>query len=141
MPRYTFECVDCHTRFTKSLKMGDHPSYGCPECGSEAPRLWNGESFGFDFSVEGNSPGNSGVTKHDYPSADQAVGRSSEVRWQEIRARDAVKEKVREKGGTHALIRRNGTDYIEYEAGGETVIKRRRNLVKMGNEIPEKVAQ
>ena len=140
MPRYTFDCVNCNARFTKTLKTGEHPTHGCPECGEEAPRLFDGQGFGFDFA-EGKTPGNSGVTKQDYPTADQAVGRSAEARWGEVTARKQVKDKVREVGGTHALIRRNGSDYVEYEAGGEAILEKRRKLVKDGNELPEKVAR
>jgi len=139
MPRYTFECVHCNARFTKTLKTGEHPTHGCPECGEEAPRLFEGQGFGFGFA-EGGQPGNSGVSKHDNPTADQAVGQSAEARWGELEARKKVKDKVREVGDTHALIRRNGDGYVEYEAGGDPVLEKRRKLVKDGNELPEKQA-
>jgi putative FmdB family regulatory protein len=140
MPKYTFECVNCSTRFTKTLKTGVHPTHGCPECGEEAPRLFDGQSFGFDFAAGNGAPGNSGVSKQDYPTADQAVGRDAEGRWAEIDARNRVKDQVREHGGHRALIRRNGTGFVEYEAGGEPVLERRRQFVKEGNELPEKMA-
>lgn len=144
MPRYTFECADCGAKFTKSLKMGEHPSYSCPSCGTDASRVWEGESFGFDFQ-KGSVPGNSGVTKHDYPTADQMIGRDSEKRWQKVHERDKVKKIVREKGGHHALVRKHvveeGKPYIEYGAGGENVLKIRRKLVKAASEagwgVPE----
>lgn len=134
MPRYTFECPDCSARFTKSLKMGEHPTHPCPSCGTDALRFWEGEGFGFDFQ-EGAVPGNSGVTKQDYPTADQAVGRDAEKRWQELHDRDKVKKIVRSKGGHRALTRRHGIEndkaYIEYEAGGEKLVEKRKKLVQV----------
>lgn len=140
MPRYTFECTGCNTQFTRTLKMGDHPTHACPSCGQEASRLWDGQKFGFDFAA-GGTPGNSGVSKQDNPTADQVVGRDAERRWGEIHARDEVKQKVREKGGTHALTRRqgveNGQPYVEYGAGGEPVLEHRRQFVREGNKAGE----
>ncbi len=134
MPRYTFECPSCNARFSRKLKMGEHPDHPCPSCGATAERLWEGESFGFDFQESASSaPGNSGVSKHDYPTADQAIGRDSEKRWETIRARDKVKDEVREKGGHRALMRRHGVEegkaYVEYTAGSDDLIKGRKKLV------------
>jgi len=139
MPRYTFECPSCSARFTKNLKMGEHPSHSCPSCGADAPRFWEGEGFGFDFQ-EGTVPGNSGVTKQDYPTADQAVGRDAEKRWLELHERDKVKKIVRAKGGHRALVRRHGREedgkaYIEYEAGGEKEVEKRKKLVKVAENV------
>jgi putative FmdB family regulatory protein len=132
MPRYTFEC-GCGVRFSKNLRIGEHPTHSCPSCGEDAPRFWEGESFGFGFQ-EGAVPGNSGVSKHDYPTADQVVGSDAEKRWAELRERDKVKQAVRAKGGHQALIRKHGQEkgqpYIEYSSGGEKVVKIRKELVK-----------
>lgn len=86
------------------------------------------------------------MTKQDYPTADQAVGRDAEKRWHELRERDKVKNIVRSKGGHRALIRRHGTEndkaYIEYEAGGEKLIEKRKKLVQVAESagwgVPEK---
>lgn len=135
MPKYTFECTGCRTQFTRTLKMGDHENHPCPSCGTAAPRYWGGQGFGFGFAAGSGAPGNTGVNKDDYPTADQAVGRSAEGRWGEYDERAKVKDKVREVGGTHALIRRHVTEddgkpAVEYEAGGERVLKTRRKLVQ-----------
>jgi len=134
MPKYTFECPGCQTQFTRTLKMGGHEDHLCPSCGTSAPRFWGGQGFGFGFAEGSGAPGNTGVTKDDYPTADQAVGKSAQGRWQEQAARAQVKDKVREVGDTHALIRRHVTEEgkpaVEYEVGGEKVLKTRRKLVK-----------
>jgi putative FmdB family regulatory protein len=140
MPKYVFECSACNTRFSRTLKMEEHPTHTCPSCQGQAPRLWDGQGFGFDFA-EGSAPGNSGVSKQDHPTADQAVGRSSDERWGEIHARDEVKDKVGEMGETHALIRRHGHEegqpYIEYEAGTPELIKGRKRIGKQIDQILE----
>jgi len=139
MPKYTFECPGCQAQFTRTLKMKEHESHPCPSCGTAAPRYWGNERFGFGFAPSTTAaPGNSGVTKDDYPTADQAVGKSADGRWQEYDARAKVKEKVREVGETHALIRRHVTEdgkpAVEYEAGGEKVLKVRRQLMKVAKD-------
>jgi len=127
MPKFSFECA-CSTQFTRTLKMGDHATHECPACGAEAPRLW--ETFGFDFAKGGKSPANSGVSKHDYPTADRVVGVDAESRWKDQAAREVVKSKVRKQVGTHALIRKNGKDFIDYEGGTPELIERRKNLAQ-----------
>jgi putative FmdB family regulatory protein len=136
MPKFTFECSICNVRFTRTLKMGEHPDHPCPSCKQPAPRHWPGEGFAFDFAEGGHAPANSGVTKHDYPTADQAVGRSAEKRWAEYAERDKVKAQVREVGGTHALNRTNSPEksgqhsYIQYTAIGEKELKERKETAK-----------
>lgn len=137
MPRFLFEC-SCGVQFSKTLKMGIHETHTCPECYEEAPRVF--EEFGFNFAASPKlAEGNTGVAKHDYPTADQAVGSSSEKRWAEIKARDQVKNAVREKGATHALIRRQGVEnnkpFVEYEAGSESLLNGRKKLVKTINTL------
>jgi len=70
----------------------------------------------FAFAAGGSSPANSGVHDHDYPTADKIVGRSAVERWEEYRERDKVKRKVRELGGTEALLRVDGDGFVEYDA-------------------------
>lgn len=127
MPKYSFEC-ECGLQFTRTLKMGEHKTHECPNCKDDAARVFEG--FGFSFAQGGAAPGNSGVTKHDYPTADQAVGMSADKRWEEYRAREKVKDKVREVGGNRALIRENGPDYVEYKAGGQGTIETRKQVSK-----------
>jgi hypothetical protein len=50
----------------------------------------------------------------------------ADKRWAEYRARERVKEKVREVGGSQALIRSNGKDHIEYTAGSQKTIDTRK---------------
>lgn len=109
------------------MKMGDYQSHDCPNCGSTAPRLFEG--FGFNFAA-GKTPGNSGVAKHDYPTADYAVGSDADKRWAEYAERDKVKKKVREVGGSRTLVRTQAPDHIEYHAAGEETLRKRRKLIK-----------
>jgi hypothetical protein len=77
------------------------------------------EGFSFDFKEKaGALPGNTGVHKDDYPTADQAVGKDADKRWEQHRERDVVKNQVRAVGGSPALIRRTAKDgsFVEYEA-------------------------
>jgi hypothetical protein len=72
------------------------------------------------------------VSKHDYPTADYAVGKNADARWAEIRARDAVKDKVRKVGGSKGLVRQNGpkNEYVEYAPAQPELIKHRKEVVK-----------
>lgn len=133
MPKYVFECQTeaCGLRFERSLKMGDHPTHPCPECKDEAPRIMDGEGFGFAFAKDEAAPiGNTGVHKDDYPTADQIVGRDAEQRWQTYDGQRKVKEEARKMGGTHALIRHQGKDFIDYEPMSDAGREARRKLVK-----------
>jgi len=126
MPKYSFEC-SCGLSFTRTLKMGEYPVQECPKCREAAPRVFEG--FGFAFAQGASqAPANSGVSKHDYPTADQAVGASADKRWAEYQDRERVKTQVREKGGSRALIRKHGANYIEYQAGGQQVIDGRKKV-------------
>ncbi len=129
MPKYSFSC-ECGAKFTKTLKIGEHKTHVCPSCSGMAQQVIEG--FGFNFALGGKAPGNSGVTKHDYPTADQAVGQSADARWQEIHARDEVKEKVRKTTGRKGLIRKHGPDnqYIEYSGASKELIDHRKTVVQ-----------
>jgi putative FmdB family regulatory protein len=118
MPQYTFECQNeaCNCRFDRNLKMAEHTEHICPSCGQIAPRCLEGEGFAFGFKVDGSQTGNSGVHKEDYPTADHAVGRSAESRWASYNERKKVKDHVRQHGVNHALVRRDGDGYSDYEA-------------------------
>ena len=145
MPRYTFECQMCSTRFDRTLKMGDHPTHECPSCKEAAPRLFDHAAFGFGFSSGGTAAANSGVHDHDYPTADKAVGRSAETRWSTYRERDVIKKKVREVGASPALERIDGEGYTEYTAMGQPQRDARAKLVDLAVEVerqqPAKPAQ
>ncbi len=130
MPLYVFECQTCVLRFERSLKMDNHLTHECPSCHDPAPRVLNGEGFGFAFAQGGSAPANSGVHGHDYPTADKAVGRSAAERWDLIRRREEVKKEARVKGGTHALIRRTGSDFIDYEPMSDQGLNARKKLAK-----------
>lgn len=128
MPKYSFECQVCQTRFDRTLKMGEYPLYACPSCREDAPRIFTG--FGFGFVTPGaKAPGNSGVHDQDYPSADKAVGRSAEARWSEYRERDKVKKKVRETSGSSALLRYDGDGFVDYDAMTASSKKGREKVV------------
>lgn len=115
MPKYVFECQDCNLRFERNLKMdGDNTTHACPKCDDPAPQVIEGFAFGFT-DPPGAATANTGVHKHDYPTADIAVGRSADSRWAEIHEREKVKAEARKQGGTDALIRHNSKEYIDYE--------------------------
>lgn len=130
MPKYSFECQECQVRFERNLKMGEHTTHPCPSCKDPAPRLFDGEGFAFGFGQGGTAVANSGVHDHDYPTADKAVGRSAEARWDLISKRDQVKNEARKQGGTHALIRHTGDSYIDYEPMSQTGRDARKALAK-----------
>lgn len=117
MPQYTFFCAACSLQFKRRLAMGVHPTCLCPGCKKAAARQWEGQGFGFGFeATAGTALGNSGVTTHDYPTADNIVGRSAEAQWGLIHARNAAKDKIR--GNGVGLSRRdqveNGEVVSEY---------------------------
>lgn len=114
MPKYVFECQDCNLRFERNLKLDTHITHPCPQCGDEAPQIIEGFAFGF-VEKPGATTANTGVHKQDYPTADIAVGRDADKRWDEIHVREKVKAEARKQGGTEALIRHNSRDYIDYE--------------------------
>lgn len=129
MPHYVFECPVCNVRFERTLKMGEHTTHPCPSCQDAAPQVIDTE-FGFAFAQGAGAPANSGVHDHDYPTADKAVGRSAEERWGLIQRRETVKNEARKEGGTHALIRHTGRDYIDYEPMSDIGRNARRKLAK-----------
>lgn len=140
MPKYIFECVTCNVRFDRMLKMGEHPTHGCPKCKDAAPRVWDGQSLSFSFATSAGTPkANTGVTKNDYPTADNIVGRSAEARWAEYKERAEIKEKVRQGGGTEALIRKHGPNnsYVEYEAMTPQTLKARKKLFQEAKKVEQ----
>jgi putative FmdB family regulatory protein len=128
MPKYIFECPVCEVRFERNLKVGDHPTHECPECQDQAPLVVSG--FGFAFAEKEGAAANSGVHDQDYPTADKAVGRSAQRRWDYIESRNKVKEEARKQGETHALIRHTGDDFVEYEPMSDEGRKARKKLEK-----------
>ncbi len=130
MPKYVFECQTdgCTLRFERSLKMGDYGTLECPNCHEPAPRVMDGFSFGFKETP--GKVGNSGVHKEDYPTADQAVGRDADKRWAYYADRDKVKAEARKQGETHALMRKTGPGFVEYEPMSDVGREARRNLTK-----------
>jgi putative FmdB family regulatory protein len=128
MPRYEFECPQCALKFDRNLKLGEHPQHECPSCHDPAPLVIAG--FGFSFAEGTGAAANSGVHGQDYPTADQAVGRSASKRWDHIQAREKVKKEARAQGGTPALIRHTGKDFIDYEPMSSQGRDARRKLVK-----------
>lgn len=136
MPKYSFECFDCTLRFERNLKSDVHVSHECPSCKELAPLVVSG--FAFAFAVGSGPSANSGVHDHDYPTADKAIGRNADTRWTHIRAREAVKKAAREQGGTQALIRHTGKDYIDYEPMSPLGMSARRSLAK---EVKEALIQ
>lgn len=139
MPKYSFECPHCQVHFTRSLAMGEHPNHPCPSCKAPAPRLWMGQGFGFDFTgTQTGATANTGVSKIDNPTADQAVGRSAEERWGFYNEREKVKQEVRERTGQRALNRKDGEGYTEYTSGNQAMIEARK---KAGQTIDKAISE
>ena len=142
MPQYTFHCQPCNLQFKKRLVIGDYPEYKCPACKKKAPRKL--EAFGFGFAEgKGTALANSGVSKHDYPTADQIVGRSAEKRWSEIEVRNEAKAKFREETGAMALsrqtIQEGNQEVTEYRALQEPQFKARKKMeARFKKEIRER---
>ena len=130
MPKYVFECQECNVRFERVLKMAAHTSHECPSCTDPAPRVLDGQNFGFGFAPSKGAPANSGVHDQDYPTADKVVGRSANQRWGEYKAREVVKNQARKEGGTHALIRKTTKEYIDYEPMTPNGLGARKKLTK-----------
>lgn len=133
MPKYVFECQTegCSLRFERNLKIGNPVDHPCPECAAAAPRVLEGEGFAFAFAAKAAAPiGNTGVHKDDYPTADHLVGKDSETRWESYERQKKVKDEARQMGGTHALHRHQGKDYIDYTPMSEPHRNARRNLAK-----------
>lgn len=110
MPQYEYSCESCEVEFTEMLMTKEESerylkSHPCPICGNDASRLMSSFAFGFKGSVRGQSGvhGNSGVHDLDYPTLDKAVGRSSEVRWKNIKKRQEYVNQVRKETGSFAL--------------------------------------
>jgi len=120
--------------------MGEHPTHPCPACKQAADRKWEG--FGFGFARKDGRQGNSGVTKHDYPTADEAIGHDANQKWADYDARGKIKKKVREQAGSEPLIRRDGPGYTDYQAMTGQEVDARKKFVKKVNpllkEQPEK---
>lgn len=131
MPKYTFVCAGCVLEFDRTLKIGEHPTHPCPSCSSEADRVWESTGISFGFASSSTAaPANSGVHKEDYPTADHIIGKDADKRWATIHEREKIKAQARQQGGTHALIRHTGSDYIDYEPMTQTGTSARRALAK-----------
>lgn len=89
------------------------------------------EGFAHEFvATTATALANSGVTKHDYPTADNVVGRSAEAKWEQIHRRNDGKQKFRRDTGAVALIRRDlvegGQQVTEYTAMGQSRFEARK---------------
>jgi putative FmdB family regulatory protein len=131
MPQYTFYCEPCSLQFKRRLAMGDHPEHKCPSCKGLAGRRWDGQSLSHSFAASaGTALANSGVSQHDYPTADNIVGRSAEMRWAEQHKRNAAKAQIRDQGV--ALARKDtsegGERVSEYQALGQAQFEARKKL-------------
>lgn len=133
MPKYTFFCKDCQLEIERRLSMGSHPTHKCPSCRKQAPRHFDGQGFGFGFTrTEGSKNANSGVAKHDYPTADEAVGSSAEERWKVMDARNKVKAKLRSDSEAVSLARKDvrvgGAMVSDYTAMGKGQFDARKQM-------------
>lgn len=111
--------------------MGDHLSHKCPSCKGESPRKWDGQALSHSFAASaGTAKANSGVSQHDYPTADNIVGRSAEMRWSEQHRRNDAKSQIRDKGV--ALARKDsveaGQRVSEYHALDQPKFEARKKL-------------
>lgn len=131
MPQYTFFCKLCALQFKRRLSMGDHEAHACPECSNDAERKWDGQPLSHNFAPgAGTARANSGVSQHDYPTADNIVGRSAEMRWAEQHHRNSAKAKVRGQGVALARkdISEGGQMVSEYTAMDKSRFDARKKL-------------
>ena len=111
--------------------MDNHPEHKCPECGKGALRIFAGTNLGVKFEQGASPVNNSGVHDLDYPTADKAVGRESEVRWEGYVERDKIKRKVRKEAGESALVRKDvGEGGIESRGMGKGEKKARETFFR-----------
>lgn len=129
MPQYSFYCTPCNLQFKRRLPPSSSPAYKCPSCSKEAAHQLEGFGFGF-APTSGTAKANSGVSKDDYPTADNIVGRSAEARWSVLHARNRTKSQIRDQG--LALSRRdfvdNGQAVSEYQVLGKPQFEARKAL-------------
>jgi hypothetical protein len=93
--------------------------------------VWEDTSLSFGFADSpNNAPANSGVHKEDYPTADHLIGKDAEKRWGTLHERERVKAAARQQGGSHALIRTTGDEFIDYEPMSNAGRNARRKLAK-----------
>lgn len=143
MPKYVFECQEegCSLRFERTLKIGDHPTHKCPNCEATAPRVLDQEGFAFAFAQPKEAaPGNTGVHKDDYPTADRIVGKDADLRWAQYDAKEKGKDAIRKATGSHALTRKQGKDFVTYEPLSKQDFDKRKQIAKRAIEI-SKTAQ
>lgn len=129
MPIYEFSCAICRLQFKRNLKIAEHLQHDCPRCHSDADRVWSGIG-GHKFGSSSSSVANTGVHTDDYPTADRAVGKSAEERWNTIVEREKVKKAARATNDSRALIRRDGNGFIEYEGMPHQKLEARRELAE-----------
>jgi putative FmdB family regulatory protein len=133
MPRYAFDCQTdgCHLRFERTLKLGEHPTHVCPGCGAEAPRFFEQEGFAFAFEQpSAAAPGNTGVHKDDYPTADHAVGKDADLRWGNYAEQEKLKRRAREETGAQVLSRYQGKDFVTYLPMTQEGVSTRKGLIQ-----------
>lgn len=127
MPQYTFFCEACSLQFKRRMKMGSYQEASCPECRASAPRQWEGQALTHNFApVPGTAKANSGVAQHDYPTADNLVGRSAEMRWSDQIRRNKAKSQIRDQGV--ALARRDEGSVSEYKVLSQSEFDARKKL-------------
>jgi hypothetical protein len=63
------------------------------------------------------------------------VGRDAESRWASYGERNKVKAAAREQGGTRALIRHQGKDFIDYEPMSDAGLSARKKLFAKAIEV------
>ncbi len=129
MPQYSFYCSSCNLQFKRRMAVSADPAHKCPSCAKQATHQLEGFGFGFSASP-GTAKANSGVSKDDYPTADNIVGRSAEARWNILHERNRAKGQIRDQG--LALSRRdfvdNGQAVSEYHVLGKSQFAARKAL-------------
>lgn len=134
MPTFEYKCIECNLEFeelhiTREDTKKHEQEYDCPSCGSIAVRIASLTNFNFKVKT----PGNSGVHDIDFPSADKAVGRSADKKWEKIHKEQDERNKVRKKYKTDA-IRKVGNDYVPMSKNQLNV---REQAIKKVKEVKE----
>lgn len=93
MPLYEYKCASCRLIFEDRQEIKNADKEGsCPRCKAASPRHYGHMAFSF----AGGAP-----TKD---SVDQAVGRASEKKWEEVNRKLAQRQKVRAESKENFLM-------------------------------------
>jgi len=102
MPQYSYICKKCSLEFTRIRPVKDcNDTFPCPECNEPTPRQ-------FVAAI-------SSIWKTDLPTfqnIDMTVGKQAEERWNQIYARQEIKNKIRKENENPRLAKTLDNEYF-----------------------------